>query len=1348
MEKINGLNKNNSIPFKKNRTSFLADNEAKKLDFVNKKLVVYTVVTGGYDELTTPEYINVNFDYVAFTDDENLKSDFWDVRLMEDLDLDLARKSRNYKILPYLYLSEYDYSLYVDANVHIIGDLEDFILKNVKNSPILCITHNKRNCAYKEAKTCIELGKDYEAVISKQVDKYRSEGFPENQGLIAGGVIFREHNDYRVIKLMDDWYHEIINRSKRDQLSFNYVCWKNGFEYDFVYFWDAYGKYFQLNAHKVQYSRKDNHELEEYGLNRMWGNIILPIIEAVNADYIVEIGSDTGSNTINILEYCVDKDARMTAIDPFPKFDINEFKAKYGDRFEIFEELSLSRLPLLHDYDVILVDGDHNWYTVYNELKVIEMNFKSKKFPVVFLHDVGWPYARRDLYYNPENIPDFYKQPYKKQGIYPGESNLIKEGGMNYTLCNSIYENNPRNGVLTALEDFVEESDFDLSFKLVNSFHGLGILYPDDYEIEEIVEDTLNNSGLVGLLEEERIKISLALNDFRRKNNSIQKNNTVKIKNLENQLKKVKNERDRLKNQLSKRNSQIRKTKAVTNQKNYQNKERISFIQRFTSRFPTGYILLNMNETGFKDALTNIKGFKAIKDGELLDTNFYLKNNGDVRKSGMDPILHYMYHGYMEGRKPSPAFDANYYLEKYMGDDKLKISPLVHYALYGKSEGFKTKPETKKIFQTGIKGNFGVINNVRVIVSGWLAKIGDNRPREALIKIDGQTFEITGDLFREDLKKRKINEGNHAFEFFVPYPFVDGKKHRIELIDKDTGNLIVKKEETFNQRRNFQDFSGFLVNSLLSPIISTPFMEQDKRCFATMENIKRRLVKNTQGTKDLPLVSVILHIKSYNAKVQSSVDSVLNQTYPHIQLIVVSDEEEEGLSEYYDNNDDITFLPKPKGSESLNARNRGLKAAKGEYVAYLDSMNTWDPHYLEAMIGAFLELPDAEAVYCGQLLFKTYGSKPYAVRYGSLNRSLLNNRNYIDLNSFCHKNAIINDVGYFDEKLGHHADWDWIMRVVETSQVYSIPVLLSNCYDDSLSRDRNHRGETLISLREKQKERNSLNNQNKKLTHNVSIIIPSYEALEDIKECITAITDLNSKDFIEIVVVDNASNYDVVTYLKELEAEGRIKLILNDVNYGFTYAVKQGIAASKPGNDILILNNDAILNPGAIATMQKTAYEKSDCGLVVPQQVLIGNGSRSRYSVPYADTQFEFDVNASKLYNNIIDMPFLHDGNLLELNFAPFFCVYIKRDVYERSVGLDDELGRHTRSDRIFCFYIKHVMNLKIYHDSRAKVYHKLNKSTGELRDSQSEFEIMVEKNQWDPVLAEKLGYKNAVWDV
>lgn len=148
-------------------------------------------------------------------------------------------------------------------------------------------------------------------------------------------------------------------------------------------------------------------------MNRFWKSIINPIFDKIKPRYIVEVGSGVDENTKNILTYCKENSVKLMTVDPLPMFELEEFKVKYGEKFEIQMDSSLNILPILDDYDVIFLNGDPNWYSVYNELKIIEKKFENKKFPIVFLHNIGWPYGKRDLYPNPEIIP-------------PDSDNLIK----------------------------------------------------------------------------------------------------------------------------------------------------------------------------------------------------------------------------------------------------------------------------------------------------------------------------------------------------------------------------------------------------------------------------------------------------------------------------------------------------------------------------------------------------------------------------------------------------------------------------------------------------------------------------------------------------------------------------------------------------------------------------------------------------------------------------------------------------------------------------------------------------------------------------------------------------------
>lgn len=129
---------------------------------------------------------------------------------------------------------------------------------------------------------------------------------------------------------------------------------------------------------------------------------------------------------------------------------------------------------------MVLIDGDHNWYTVFNELKLIERQFAkvSRPFPLVMLHDIAWPYGRRDLYYDPLTIPDAYRKPYERKGIKPKNKGLFENEGLNQELFNASHEGDAQNGVLTAVEDFLDQTEQFVELIKIPCLHGLGILVP------------------------------------------------------------------------------------------------------------------------------------------------------------------------------------------------------------------------------------------------------------------------------------------------------------------------------------------------------------------------------------------------------------------------------------------------------------------------------------------------------------------------------------------------------------------------------------------------------------------------------------------------------------------------------------------------------------------------------------------------------------------------------------------------------------------------------------------------------------------------------------------------------
>ena len=198
-----------------------------------KKLAIYTAIIGEYDTLKNPLYIDKNCDYICFTDNINVKSEIWEIIHVEkDNNLDDVKNARKIKILAHKYLFKYEQSIWIDGSYEIIGSVREYISKYSVNNPMLCLIHPQRHCIYDEANTCISIKKDDEKIISNVIKKYKHENYPPNNGLIASGILYRKHKDFRVINIMEEWWNEVEKFSRRDQLSFNYVCWKKNFYYD------------------------------------------------------------------------------------------------------------------------------------------------------------------------------------------------------------------------------------------------------------------------------------------------------------------------------------------------------------------------------------------------------------------------------------------------------------------------------------------------------------------------------------------------------------------------------------------------------------------------------------------------------------------------------------------------------------------------------------------------------------------------------------------------------------------------------------------------------------------------------------------------------------------------------------------------------------------------------------------------------------------------------------------------------------------------------------------------------------------------------------------------------------
>jgi hypothetical protein len=229
-------------------------------------------------------------------------------------------------------------------------------------------------------------------------------------------------------------------------------------------------------------------------------------LEAVRARSIAEVGAYAGDLTRVLADWASGPGASVLAVDPSPQEQLVKLAAEHPG-VELIRETSLEALPKIALPDVVIIDGDHNYYTVHEELRLIGARASGADLPLLMFHDVRWPHGRRDDYFSPDQIPAEYRHPIAgdRAGIFPGDPG-VRRDGLPYPRS-AAREGGPRNGVLTAVEDFVAERD-GLRLVVVPAFFGFGAVWHQDAPWAEDVARVLepwDRSPLLARLEENRI---------------------------------------------------------------------------------------------------------------------------------------------------------------------------------------------------------------------------------------------------------------------------------------------------------------------------------------------------------------------------------------------------------------------------------------------------------------------------------------------------------------------------------------------------------------------------------------------------------------------------------------------------------------------------------------------------------------------------------------------------------------------------------------------------------------------------------------------------------------------------
>lgn len=515
-------------------------------------------------------------------------------------------------------------------------------------------------------------------------------------------------------------------------------------------------------------------------------------------------------------------------------------------------------------------------------------------------------------------------------------------------------------------------------------------------------------------------------------------------------------------------------------------------------------------------------------------------------------------------------------------------------------------------------------------VAGWLAELGNPQPRRAVLWLDGVAHELVADLFRPDLRQHGINQGYHAFYWTPPVAALDGCEHELVLQDACTQRELARTQITWPsvQQRAYADLAGFLRASMTQPMLYAPFTFTDRQVLAGMDALAQHLCNCAAQLAQPPRVSVVMPVFNRAGLVGQAVASVLAQTYPHWELLVVDDGSTDDtlaqLQALAKGEPRIRLLPHGSNRGHAAARNTGLAAASGDWIAYLDSDNTWAPDYLAAMVGAVALQPDAGAAYSGQWLYHGHAAEPFAVRYGHGHRGLLAHQNFIDLNAFMHRRTALDrlPVPGFDVSLRRFVDHDLILRLMAQVPMYGVPVLLSHyCYDKD---DNTVTGRSALAA----------DGQTVRQRH----------------------------------LAHQQARWAALLAAARLQARP-------------VPVVQEGAeAATQPvplGTDVWWTQAGMGAMPEQCMALQHAADAWPDVGLVVWPRYLPAGHAATRQHVPYANPDAPCDVTVSAQHDNLALLPLWYAGAPLALDGGDFAAVYIKAAVVQ-ALGLPMPLSPHT----------------------------------------------------------------------
>ncbi|MEY9777413.1 glycosyltransferase [Arthrobacter sp. MW3 TE3886] len=357
----------------------------------------------------------------------------------------------------------------------------------------------------------------------------------------------------------------------------------------------------------------------------------------------------------------------------------------------------------------------------------------------------------------------------------------------------------------------------------------------------------------------------------------------------------------------------------------------------------------------------------------------------------------------------------------------------------------------------------------------------------------------------------------------------------------------------------------------------------------------------TTGTD--PVVSIVMPAWNREVAIRDAIESVRGQSLKSWELIVIDDGSTDGTREVVQSFASLDSRIRLVEADHLGvcaARNRGIEESRGEFLAFLDSDNTWRPDFLRNMYAGLCAQGGAAAYSATRMLS---GREEFTGQPITANQLLV--RNYVDLNVLVVQASLVRGLGGFDTALRRWVDYDLVLRITERTGIDFFPFIGCDYVDDH--------NEDRITRRESANWEFAVlgkNVQNRFVPDfvteraqapSLSVIVRITDSIDVAIRNIRRVQETVDADLTELIVLDEVQGFRTSQRLRAaLAGVPGLKYIKLPRRY--TEAIAYNVAAAHAlGPNLLFLKESVEVRSG---TLEKLVEQFDDESVVAAQPLL------------------------------------------------------------------------------------------------------------------------------------------------